>query len=159
MKNFQLIPAISPADHGVPPGLAGLPDSLRVRQLPGADHERAGRARSADAAESPALHHHAEGGAGQVEAGEPPGAERGGDRPRTVALPLQHRPVPRRQAHHVRAGRRADRVHAHGQHRLRCGRRRLHDPPQCSGHHGHAHLPSFALLPTDCGARGSRTQG
>lgn len=43
---------------------------------------------------------------GQEQAHHHPGAERGGGGPRALALPLQHRPVLGREAHHFCAGRR-----------------------------------------------------
>lgn len=45
-------------------------------------------------------------GQGEEEADHHIGAERGGGGPRTLALPLQHRPLPRRETHHLRSGRR-----------------------------------------------------
>lgn len=42
----------------------------------------------------------------QEEAHHHPGAERGGGGPGALALPLQHRPVPRREAYHLCTGRR-----------------------------------------------------
>ena len=51
-------------------------------------------------------------------------------------------------------GRRTDRVNPHGQHGLRGGGRRQHDPPQRARRHGHPHLPPQPLLqvgdPTQC---------
>ena len=35
---------------------------------------------------------------------QPAGVERGGDRQRALPLPLQHRPLPGRQTHHIRSG-------------------------------------------------------
>lgn len=82
------------------------------------------RARCADAAVAAAVHHPAAGpgeaaaavaaqlprrppGGGRPQgAHQPARAQRGGDRPRPLALPLQPRPLPRRQAHHLRPGRR-----------------------------------------------------
>jgi hypothetical protein len=87
------------------------------------------------------------------------GAERGGGRQGTVAVPLQHRPVPRREAHHVGARGRLDRQHPDGEHRVRGGCGRLHDTPQRAGHHGHAHLPPLVEFQAHRGAGGSGIEG
>ena len=83
----------------------------------------------------------------------------GGDRPRPVALPLQHRPLSGRQTHHVGPGRRPHHQHAHRLDGLRRGRRSLHDPPLRPGHHGHAHLPTLAQLQAHRRAGRGRVEG
>uniref|UniRef100_A0A1B6LXD7 NAD(+) kinase n=1 Tax=Graphocephala atropunctata TaxID=36148 RepID=A0A1B6LXD7_9HEMI len=77
---------------------------------------------------------------------------------KAIALPLQHRSVPRRQTHHLRTGRWSDRVDTDGQYSVRSGSRRVHDPPFRTCHHGHAHLPPLPLLQAHRGAGGGRAQ-
>lgn len=50
-------------------------------------------------------------------------------------------------------------VNADGQHGVRGGGRRQHDPPVGARHHGHAHLSALALLQAHRRAGRGRAQG
>ncbi|XP_064350250.1 NAD kinase isoform X10 [Camelus dromedarius] len=171
--------------HGVPPGLPGLPDPLRLRELPvpglpGDPGERS--CRSSEPAEGQGREG-AEGeegghpqrdqrewgagrgpGRGGREAGHAvPGPERGRDRQRPLLLPVQRGRLPGWAPHHHSAGRclsfRCDRLHPDGQHSIcGCGWC-LHDPPQRPSYHDHPHLPALAVLPAHRSPCRRRAQG
>ena len=91
---------------------------------------------------------------------QPAGVERGGDRQRALPLPLQHRPLPGRQTHHIRSGtswvsnlndnvwigRRFDCFYPDGKHGLCSGCWSKHDPPQCTCCYGHPHLSTLLII-------------
>lgn len=54
---------------------------------------------------------------------------------------------------------RSDCVHPNGQHGVRGCSRCLHDPPQRTRHHDHAHLPALAVLPAHRGPCGGGAEG